>query len=136
MNYMKRFLRYWSPALILMIIIFAFSSQPKGALPDYGDQDFAIKKSAHLFEYALLAVLMLRGVAGETPLRFSHYAWAFALTALYGVSDEIHQAFVPGRESRALDVLFDSLGATISLTLTHLWFRLRPSRRKSEPRHR
>jgi VanZ family protein len=128
----KRFL-YWLPAIILMIIIFAFSSQPKGVLPDYGEQDFEIKKSAHVLEYALLAVLMLRGVAGDTPLRLSHYVWAFALTALYGVSDEIHQAFVPGRESRALDVLIDSLGATISLTLTHLWFRLRPSRRKSEP---
>lgn len=133
---MKHFLYYWSPALALMIIIFAFSSQPKGALPDYGDRDFVIKKSAHILEYALLAVLMLRGVAGETSLRFSHYVWAFALTALYGASDELHQALVPGRESRALDVLFDSLGATISLTLIHLWFRLRPSRRKSEPHHR
>jgi VanZ family protein len=133
---MKKFLFHWLPALILMIIIFAFSSQPKGALPDYGEQDFWIKKSAHVLEYALLAVLMLRGVAGETPLRFSHYAWAFALTALYGVSDEVHQAFVSGRESRALDVLIDSLGATISLTLTHLWFRLRPSRHKSESHHR
>lgn len=133
---MKRLLYHWLPAIILMIIIFAFSSQPKGTLPDYGEQDFEIKKSAHVLEYALLAVLMLRGVAGETPLRLSHYVWAFALTALYGVSDEIHQSFVPGRESRALDVWIDSLGATISLTLTHLWFRLRPSRRKSEPHRR
>lgn len=131
----KNFLR-WFPALALMILIFAFSAQPKGALPDYGDQDFGIKKSAHVLEYALLAVLMLRGAAGETPLRLSHYVWAFALTVLYGVSDEIHQAFVPGRESRALDVLIDSFGATISLILTHLWFRLRPSRHKSEPHRR
>ena len=119
-----------------MLIIFAFSSQPKGALPDYGEQDFVIKKSAHVLEYALLAVLILRGVAGESSLRLSHYLWTFALTVLYGVSDEIHQAFVSGRESRSLDVLFDSFGATISLTLTHLWFRLRPSRHKSEPHRR
>jgi hypothetical protein len=37
---MKHFLYYWLPALILMLIIFAFSSKGKGALRVFGELDF------------------------------------------------------------------------------------------------
>jgi VanZ family protein len=131
---MKKFLLHWFPAIAWMIIIFAFSAQPKGGLPDYGEEDFLFKKIAHILEYGLLAALMLRGVKSDAKIRISHLFTSFALTALYAVSDEVHQLFVPGREGRILDVVFDSLGATISLSLLWLWFRLRavPSPNKSE----
>ena len=134
MNSIKRFLYYWLPVFAWMIVIFAFSSQPKGSLPDYGDLDFFFKKNAHVLEYALLAVLILRGVKGDAPVRFIHLLVALALTILYAASDEVHQLFVPWREGRVLDVVFDSLGATISLSLLWLWLRLRaaPSQNKSE----
>lgn len=134
MNYLKRFLYYWFPAIAWMIIIFAVSAQPKGTLPDYGELDFFFKKNAHVLEYCLLAALMLRGVKGDAQIRPAHLFTAFALTVLYAMTDEVHQLFVPGREGRVLDVVFDSLGATISLSLLWLWFRLRaaPSPNKSE----
>ena len=35
------------------------------------------------------------------------------LSSLYGVSDEIHQRFTPGRDSDPLDVVADTLGGTV-----------------------
>jgi len=35
---------------------------------------------------------------------------AFAIAFLYGVSDEIHQYFVPGRHPDVLDVVADASG--------------------------
>jgi VanZ family protein len=137
----KTFLTRWGPALLWMLIIFIFSSQPKGTLlvPDLGLWDFVVKKSTHFAEYALLAAFMLRGLRGDSPLRPAHLIWALVLTVLYAASDEYHQTFVPGREGRLLDVGIDGLGATISLVLQWRFPRFllkSPSPSKSESSRR
>lgn len=133
---MKPFLLRWGPAFALMLIIFIVSAQPKTELPDFGLWDFVVKKGAHVTEYALLAILMLKGARGDETARPSHIVWAFALTVFYAMTDEYHQTFVPGRMGHWPDVVVDALGATIGLTLHHwptLRARLRfPSRNKSE----
>jgi VanZ family protein len=43
--------------------------------------------------------------------------WAVLLSGLYGVTDEFHQAFVPGRGAAALDVGIDTLGAALGVWL-------------------
>ncbi len=138
---MKTFLTRWGPAIGLMLLIFIFSSQPKGTLfvPDLGLWDFVAKKSAHFTEYALLAAFMLRGLRGEAPLRPARLIWALVLTVLYAASDEYHQTFVPGREGRLLDVGIDALGAMISLVLQRRFLRFplkHPSPNKSESSRR
>jgi VanZ family protein len=48
-------------------------------------------------------------------------AWlAVLLASLYGVSDEAHQAFVPGRSADAVDWLADTVGALAAVTLLYL----------------
>lgn len=48
-------------------------------------------------------------------------AWlAVLLASLYGVADEVHQAFVPGRSADALDWLADTVGALAAVTLLQL----------------
>lgn len=42
---------------------------------------------------------------------------SFLFCSLYGVSDEWHQSFVPGRESSAADWLADSFGAALAMGL-------------------
>ncbi|MGD8768566.1 MAG: VanZ family protein, partial [Desulfobacterales bacterium] len=42
------------------------------------------------------------------------------LSSLYGVSDEIHQYFVPFREADLLDVLADTLGGILGVYIYHL----------------
>ncbi len=117
---MKRLLIRWGPALGIMLIIFLFSSQAKGTLPDFGGADFGVKKFSHAFIYALLAIAMLWGVRDSRPVAWRHVAAAFVLTVLYAMTDEYHQTFVAGRDGQLFDVGVDAVGATIGLAL-RLW---------------
>lgn len=106
---MKRFL-LWGPAVAQMLLIFLASSIPGDQVPGTISD-----KLAHLLVYAVLGacfVLPLSGgrAAGVTPGRA---AAAVLLAVLYGVSDEVHQSFTPGRTPDAMDVLADAAGAAI-----------------------
>lgn len=91
----------------------------------------AIRKCAHLTEYALLAVLLCRGlwrrpvVTPRTPWRPLDVALPFGICVLYATLDEIHQAFVPSRSGSPVDVMIDAGGAAIGLALLWLWHRSR-----------
>jgi VanZ family protein len=50
---------------------------------------------------------------------------AFCFTVLYGVTDEIHQLWVPGRSSDLLDALADATGALLFIFMFHLMQRIR-----------
>jgi VanZ family protein len=112
-------LRYWGPIVFYMVAIFAGSSFSK--LPDLpaGVTD----KMAHFGEYAVLGLLLARGLAGPRwlSITFPYVAGAIALTALYGASDEVHQLFVPSRQFDLLDLLADALGACASTGLLWAW---------------
>jgi VanZ family protein len=72
-----------------------------------------------MFLFGVLAILWVR-VLGERPR-----AWliALALTAVYALSDELHQSFVPGRVADPLDLLCDGFGALLALSLWAWWRR-------------
>jgi VanZ family protein len=111
---LKIWLRRWGPAALMMAAIFIFSSRPSTALPDFGFWDYFVKKGGHMLGYGLLALAYWRGL-GLTRGR-KWLAWGFAIG--YAVTDEIHQAFVPGRHPSLFDVLFfDNLGALLGLIL-------------------
>jgi len=68
----------------------------------------------------LLAVLFWRALA--LPAGRPGWGWngrtvgeAFLVAVAYAVSDEFHQAFVPGRGSAVSDVVIDSAGAALGL---------------------
>lgn len=82
-----------------------------------------LRKSAHFTEYMILALLAVRAFQfGHAKLRWRSFFGALALSALYAVSDELHQRLVPGRSAAALDVLIDSSGAFICMGGILLWF--------------
>ncbi|MCI7338710.1 MAG: VanZ family protein [Oscillospiraceae bacterium] len=70
---------------------------------------FIVRKFAHFFEYAVLGFLI--GCALFLSRRRFSPITAVICSALYSVSDEIHQYFVPGRACRIFDVGVDTLGA-------------------------
>lgn len=106
----------WVPALLLMIVIFSFSSQTSQELPNFGGWDYFVKKSAHGIGYGLLALSYLRAL----PNRDYKLAWFLAV--LYSLTDEFHQSFVPGRRASWIDVfVFDNLGAMITLFVHARW---------------
>ncbi|MFH1183910.1 MAG: VanZ family protein [Chloroflexota bacterium] len=112
MKAMSNFVRRWGAAILVMLAIFCLSSRPSAELPHFGWADAAVKKGSHVLGYGLLALSYWKAF-GWRPERI---AQAWGLAVLYGISDELHQAFVPGRHASALDVLlFDSTGAAIAL---------------------
>jgi VanZ family protein len=82
----------------------------------------AVRKGAHLAEYAILGLLLwraLRAARQEGPWTWSQALQAVAFVALFAASDEFHQSFVPSREASIVDVLIDTMGAV--LVLLFLW---------------
>jgi len=75
-------------------------------------QDFIVKKTAHIIEYAILATLLYRALINSNVPRKEAGIYAVILSATYGISDEFHQYFTPGREPRVRDVFFDLFGAS------------------------
>ncbi|HXF99124.1 MAG TPA: VanZ family protein [Gaiellaceae bacterium] len=106
-------LSLWLPVLGWAALIFVLSSVPDLGT-GLGGWDTLLRKLAHLTEYAVLGLLLARALAQPTA--------AAALGTLYAISDEIHQAFVPGRSGAPLDVAIDAVGVVAGVLL---WQRAR-----------
>ena len=86
--------------------------------------DFDIRKTAHVTEYTIMAILAFRAVHRESPTFRHYHAFLPPLIAIgYAATDEWHQSFIPSRWGAASDVVFDSLGALLGTYLC-LWNRL------------
>lgn len=92
-------------------------------------QDFVVKKTAHVAEYGVFFILLYRAILNYTKTSKTRAAWiSFVIAVLYGISDEMHQGFVAGRESRARDVFFDGFGAALAWILLWKWLPKAPKR--------
>ena len=112
-TFFRDFLRYWLPALAYVTLIITLSAQPHLRPPlDFRFSD----KLAHLLEYGVLGVLLVRALHGSMglPLALGTALLAILLGALIGAGDEYLQSFVPGRESSALDWLADVTGVALA----------------------
>jgi len=113
----------WLPAVLVMTLIFVFSSIPGPDLPSLGFFDVVGKKTAHVVVYALLAGAFWYAFRWRRDLRL--LAWLLAV--LYAATDEFHQAFTPGRHPWWLDVVvFDALGALLGLWLAGMLTHAQP----------
>lgn len=101
------------PAVAWMALIFVLSAQPDLPHPSQGWLDLLLSSGAHVLLFGILAFLWRWALDGQTHT----LALALAITALYAVSDEIHQSFVPGRTPDLVDLVCDVLGAVLGL-----WF--------------
>jgi VanZ family protein len=106
----------WLPAVLIMAVIFGFSSIPSRDMPDLGLWNMLVQKGGHVLGYSFLSLSFWAG------LRFDKRRWwlALLLTLLYAVTDEFHQVFVPGRHPSWVDVLFfDGGSAATALGLAY-----------------
>jgi len=106
----------WALVVVWMGVIFAFSSQPGYTLPNYGAWDIAVKKGAHVTEYAILGWLIQRALGAG---RAGWQAWLVAVA--YAATDEVHQSLVAGRNARVTDVMIDAAGAVIGVVMGKRW---------------
>ena len=104
-----KFVLLWGPVLFVMALIFYFSSLSDPGGPPGGISD----KAAHFLIYAALGAALVRALAGGRAMRMdtSRVTMATLAGTLYGVSDELHQWFVPPRTPELMDLAADSLGA-------------------------
>ncbi|HSJ47709.1 MAG TPA: VanZ family protein, partial [Gammaproteobacteria bacterium] len=96
-------------ALAWMGVIFYLSHQPSLPAPSlFEHQD----KLFHVGAYGLLGLLL--AVALHRPARPGRALLVvWLLGTFYGLADEFHQSFIPGRDTDSLDVLADSVGALL-----------------------
>jgi len=112
----KHALVYRWPLVIYCVVIFVQSCFPSpGVIAQLHWSD----KSLHLGGYALLGALMVRMLKRELPGRSAWKIIFLVVVAgtLYGVSDELHQALVPGRHGDIMDVVADMVGSALGAVL-------------------
>lgn len=129
--------RRWLPALLWMLVIFGASTDlmsaehtsrfiapflqwfdPNVSPATVLQVQFAVRKAAHLTEYAILAALLVRALRGEAARPTAGLiACAIAVAAVWAVLDEYHQSFVPSRTSSPIDVMIDTAGAVLGVAI-------------------
>lgn len=104
----------WFPALLMMAVIFIFSSRSGDDLPNFLGWDYFVKKGGHMIGYGLLALSYFHLLKDNKD----RYWLAWIMAVIFSATDEFHQSFVAGRSSSIFDVLiFDNFGAIIGLWL-------------------
>lgn len=135
----------WFAVIVWMCVIFSFSAQPAKKsdktstgtikkvasvispkfrkLPKTEKNKKAEKynhiarKTAHFSEYAVLGMLCFAALGTYCMKKKKRVLMALAISALYAVTDEMHQIFVPGRACRFFDILIDSGGALTGIII-------------------
>ena len=96
----------------------------EGALAHMAGQSVDIMPIAHFCEYFLFALLLANAMRHHARIPLN-LALAWVIAALYAITDELHQAFVPGRDCDAADWVTDVAGAAIALCLWWVFHQLR-----------
>jgi VanZ family protein len=105
----RKFLSYWLPVVLYCAAIFIQSAYPSIArLHDvpFGD------KYLHFIGYAILGILFFRAFrSSHIENRLFVASLSICASTAYGISDEIHQYFVPYRSADVMDALADMVGS-------------------------
>ncbi|KKR10709.1 MAG: Acetobutylicum phosphotransbutyrylase [Candidatus Woesebacteria bacterium GW2011_GWA1_39_21] len=106
-------LQFWVPFLLWAAVIYSFSSSDAIKTSAVHWQDFIVKKTAHITEYFIFALLLYRALVNSRIAPKNALICVLVTALLYGTSDEFHQTFTPTREPTIRDVLIDFCGSLI-----------------------
>ena len=120
------------PPLAWAGFIFFLSGRPSSAYEGMADAAPSIPGLSYLVHgllYLVLAALLLRWLLSSERWRLASTRAAAALTVIaaacvYGLSDEFHQTFVPGRAFDVLDLAADTAGAAVAVAIWVAWRRI------------
>lgn len=102
----------WLPVILWAVLIFRFSSGKIPVASMVYWQDFAVKKTGHVLLFGAMAFLLYRALRINGVDKKNSAILSATLSMFYGATDEFHQMFTQGRESRVRDVFIDGLGAS------------------------
>jgi VanZ family protein len=104
-----------------MAVIFVLSSIPRFPEPP-APLWFVSDKGVHVLLYAGLAALIVRALSGGWLRAFAvnTACVAVAIAIGYGITDEIHQHFVPQRTMDGADVIADAVGSVLAVGSLYL----------------
>ncbi len=111
---LDKLLYYWVPPFSWMGAIFYMSSQKSVAMSTNVVAEFVTFKTLHMIEYAFLFFLFYRAflsIKKYGPKLAPFYA--FSVVLFYSMTDELHQLYIPTRQGRVRDVLFDLAGMIV-----------------------
>lgn len=135
---------FWVVSILWMSMIFYFSHQPANVskeesgkvlvkmnllseddISSEGDRrvfklQLFIRKTAHVTVFMVLGILITLSITSSMQNNFMAYIVAYITGTLYGIFDEVHQIFVPGRGPQLRDVALDSVGVVIGVLITAL----------------
>ena len=79
--------------------------------------NYLIRKCAHFLAYLVLGIIVLFamrriGFSGKKGI-----LWTLLICISYAITDELHQGVVPGRTPKLMDVLIDSSGASLGISI-------------------
>src|SRR5436853_6655617 len=131
-----RIVRYWLPVAALLAVMCYFSTDvfsadntrsviekiffwfvPHPSKHALVTLNYAVRKSAHFTEYAILGAFLFRAFRADDPMRW-RLRWAvYSLIAAgsWALLDEFHQTLTRTRGGSVWDVLLDSTGALFAL---------------------
>jgi VanZ family protein len=105
-----------------MALIWFLSSNPADAFVDTGmSWDNAFKESLHLIEFGILYVMLALFflIDGKLTTKTNILCAAIAIAIAYGLTDEIHQSFVPARSATVIDFVKDTTGVLFAFFFIH-----------------
>lgn len=116
----------WITTFAYAGFIFYLSSRTWGGPPLFPNAD----KIIHALLYLILGGLVVWALRATTLRgRGAIFPLAATAAALYGITDEIHQMFVPGRNADPLDWIADAVGAILGAWIAnHAARRIRKER--------
>jgi VanZ family protein len=115
----------WLPLVAACIGVWIVSSMSHPPVPALGFQH--ADKLLHFLGYTVLGALAFYSVRDRGWPRESLIAWAFVV--VFGLSDEWHQSYVPGRDASLGDATADALGGAVGVAAVGWWFTRRGNRK-------
>ena len=114
---MRRAIALWAPLVLALAAVYWLSS-----LSQVPGAQYASDKLLHVAGYAGLGLLALRAFhGGIARLRPGPTLAAAAVIVAWGILDELHQSFVPGRDATASDVVADAIGFALAVVIVAAW---------------
>jgi VanZ family protein len=108
--------RAWVTVFVWLAFVEVLTSLPGSALPSLPPFPIRIDWVAHFSMYAVLGALLARvGVLENWSRR--RLVLTVIMISLFGVLDELHQLFIPGRSAEVGDWAMDTLGSSIGFTV-------------------